>query len=148
MPAYPGHRYYGSGLRYVFLTQIEPPVDGESVMPGINVLHGLIAEALVSGPGSLGPDEVKCLRTYLGKTPEELGQVLKADVRGVERGSLSLSERESLALRQLVFKNLGMEPPPRQKLLELCNTLRLEGRHIRIAGTDETSYRILPQDAL
>lgn len=151
MPPYPGFRYEASGLNYVYLTEIEPSSDGETTLPGINTLHDLIAEALITGPGSLGAQEVKYLRTHLGLTPGELAVALNMkgpQMRAVENGQRSLDVRQNLALRHLVFKKLEMSPPRRRTLFELCNTIRLEGRQIRIAGMGEASYCILPQDAL
>jgi len=152
MPAYPGYRYQASGLSYVYLTNIDPPADGEITVPGINVLHDLIAEALITAPGSLGAQEVKYLRTHLGLTPEELGSALKMDgpqIRAVENDTRrSLDTRQNLALRLLVFAKLGINPPRRRTLVELCQARWSDVGQIRIAGIDGSSYRILPQDAL
>jgi len=151
MPPYPGFRYEASGLNYVYLTEIEPSGDGETTLPGINVLHDLIAEALIRAPGSLDAQEVKYLRAHLGLELGELAIPLKmksAQVRDVEDGRRCLNAPQNMSLRYLVFSRLRITPPPQRSLFMLCGAFQLEGRRIRIAGTDGRSYRILPQDAL
>lgn len=151
MPAYPGYRYEASGLDYIYLTEIEPSGDGELILPDIDVLHNLIAEALVRAPGSLDAQEVKYLRAHLRLELGDLAIPLKmksAQVGSVENGRRFLNVPQNLSLRYLVFSKLHIIPPPHRSLFMLCGAFQLEGRHIRIAGIDGTSYRILPQDAL
>jgi putative zinc finger/helix-turn-helix YgiT family protein len=84
------HRYTESGLSNVTLVNVEVrscPKCGERelVIPKIEMLHRLIARALIHEPGILKPDVIKFLRKWLGLSSQDFALLMGVRPETVSR---------------------------------------------------------------
>lgn len=100
------YRYDECGLDNVVIHNMRVIVDdaGEETycIPNITSLHKVIAAALINRRHGLLPKELRFLRTELGMTQAELGQLVKKDHQTIgrwERGETAIDENAEMVIR-------------------------------------------------
>jgi transcriptional regulator with XRE-family HTH domain len=124
------YRYDECGLDDVVIHNMRVIVDdaGEETyyLPNITGLHKVIAAALINRRHGLLPKELRFLRTELGLTQGELGQLVKKDHQTIgrwERGETPIDENAEVVIRAHAAEALGI---------------------VREGGIDELARRCVP----
>ena len=107
------YNYKVCGMRNVHIFGFEPFVDedGDEVIriPAITQLHHLIAKVIVLGEAGMQGDELRFLRTEMGRTQEELASLLHVDRQTIgrwERGESPIDGCVESVIRRLVVEKL------------------------------------------
>jgi putative zinc finger/helix-turn-helix YgiT family protein len=84
------HRYTESGLSNVTLVNVEMRVcpqcgEREVVIPKVEMLHRLIARALIREPGILKPEVIRFLRKWLGLSSQDFALLMGVRPETVSR---------------------------------------------------------------
>ncbi len=116
------YRYEECGLDYVMIRNMRVLVDdsGEETycIPNITSLHKLIAACLITRRHGLLGQELRFLRTELGLTQAELGQLVKKDHQTIgrwERGETPIDENAEVVIRTYAAEALEI---PREITIE------------------------------
>lgn len=116
------YRYEECGLDYVTIRNMRVRVDdaGEETycIPNITGLHKVIAASLIMRRHGLLGQELRFLRTELGMTQAELGQLVKKDHQTIgrwERGETPVDENAEVVIRTYAAEALGI---PREVTIE------------------------------
>lgn len=144
------YRYDECGLDNVVIHNMRVIVDdaGEETycIPNITSLHKLIAGCLIKQRYGLLPKELRFLRTELGMTQAELGQLVKKDHQTIgrwERGETPIDENAEVVIRTHAAEALGI--PREVSIDELARrcvpSATIEA--IEIDGTNPSDYRLL-----
>lgn len=116
------YRYEECGLDYVTIRNMRVVVDdtGEETycIPNITDLHKLIAACLITRRHGLLGQELRFLRTELGMTQAELGQLVKKDHQTIgrwERGETPIDDNAEVVIRTYAAEALEI---PREITIE------------------------------
>lgn len=119
---------------------------GEEVysIPNIKGLHKLIAHCIVKHSRGISPKELRFLRTEMGLTQNELGEIVKKDHQTVgrwERGEVPIDETAEMIVRLLAAERLKLElDVPLAELAKRC-VPSAQFQVINIDGSDPRNYR-------
>ncbi|MBB3264065.1 DNA-binding transcriptional regulator YiaG [Azospirillum sp. OGB3] len=141
------YHYTECGLDDVWIEGIELHVDlaGKAVyrIPNFPGLHREIARSIVcDGVGMTGP-ELRFLRTELGLTQQELGNILHVEALTIsrwERGENPIHQNAMtvirlLAVERLKLEEIGIERISRQSVSDA------KSARVVVDGTDPENYR-------
>lgn len=109
----------------------------------IDILHQIIAEAVCRRPGPLVGAEVCFLRTQLGYTPEQLGNLIDQPtdhIRVVELGRRHLDVESDIELRRLIFSYYETPAPSLDYLRDLYRLGQVGEHVIRIVANDTQNF--------
>lgn len=109
----------------------------------IEILHQIIAEAVCRRPGPLIGTEVRFLRTQLGYTPEQLGNLIDQPtdhIRVVELNRRSLDIESDIELRRLIFSYYETPVPSLDYLRGLYQLGQIGEHVIRIVANDTQNF--------
>ena len=142
--------YRGSGLDNVIIAGLEVAVDDKGraqiEIPYIHQLHKAIAEVIIGAPTGMRPQELRFLRTELGRSQAELAAMLSKDAQTVgrwERGETPIDPNAELIIRLIVAEildiNLG------RSVQDMTGSYRPAATYqpITIDGRDPSNYRPL-----
>lgn len=144
------YRYDECGLDTVVIHNMRVIVDdaGEEIycIPNITSLHKVIAAALINRRHGLLPKELRFLRTELGLTQAELGQLVKKDHQTIgrwERGETPLDENAEVVIRAHAAEALGIAREGGiDELARRCvPSAQIEA--IEIEAADPANYKLL-----
>ncbi len=145
------YKYTECGLDNVVIHDMTVPRDdaGEEVysIQNITGLHKLIAHCIVKHARGISPKELRFLRTEMGLTQHELGEVVKKDHQTVgrwERGEVPIDETAEMIVRLLSSERLDLElDVPLAELAKRC-VPSAQFQMIDIDGSDPYNYRPMP----
>jgi transcriptional regulator with XRE-family HTH domain len=116
------HHYTECGLQNVYIHGIKPMVDDDGddviLVSGINTLHRVIAEGIVSHPKGMNGSELRFLRTEMGLTQSEMASFVHRDKQTI--GRWERSEKEIDSVSEALIRKLAIEK------LELKVNLKME----------------------
>jgi DNA-binding transcriptional regulator YiaG len=144
------YRYTECGLDNVVIAGLEPVKDGagqESIeIPNINMLHKAIAESIVRHENSISGKELRFLRTELGMTQTQLGQMVHRDAQSIgrwERGEVAIDAAAEALIRAHSVQVLKLDGEDEglsvESLSERCVT-SAEVQQIMIDGSTPGEY--------
>ena len=140
--------YTECGLDNVHIGGMVVAVDdvGEEVykIPNILGLHKTIAYCIITADQGISPQELRFLRTEMGLTQAELGQLVKKDHQTIgrwERAERPIDGNAELVIRMVAAERLDINTKmPVEEIVKRCiPSARL--RVIEIDGSDPQSYR-------
>lgn len=110
------YRYDESGLDNVILQDLPTLVDGDGEevinIPNVNMLHKVLAAQVAAKPTGLVGKEIRFLRTEMGLTQGELGQLVGRDAQSVgrwERGEIHMEQAQEMILRAAALEHTKQE---------------------------------------
>lgn len=128
-------RYVAGGLPQVVLVGVEvrrcPQCGAEElVIPRIEELHRVLAQALINKPARLAPTEVRFLRKYLGWSSVDFAKHMGTTRETVSRweGGLPIGPQADRLLRVLVARTAPVEDYSTDTLTEIRETERAPAR--------------------
>lgn len=142
------YRYTECGLDNVMISNMKVITDdaGEEVysIPNVMGLHKLIARCIVSHNNAISPKELRFLRTEMGLTQQQLGEIVKKDHQTIgrwERGEVPLDATAELVIRLLAEERLDLQTDiPVAELAKRC-VPSAEFQVIRIDGRNPKNYK-------
>jgi transcriptional regulator with XRE-family HTH domain len=137
------HHYTECGLQNVYIGGISIMTDDDGdeviVIPGINRLHQVIAEGIVSHPKGMDGSELRFLRTEMGLTQAELAVVVHRDKQSIGRWERSECEIDSVAeavIRKLAIEKLDLKVDLDMEQLSRSSVPTAEVQPIMIDAND------------
>lgn len=107
------YRYKACGLDNVVLKGLEVRIDDEGdeviTLPSINLIHKALLKAVVGKPFGLNGKEVKFVRSEIGLTQAELGQIVGKDGQTIgrwERNEHPIEQSADTLIRMAALKQL------------------------------------------
>ena len=144
------YRYSECGLDHVFIEGLEVVVDdaGEKVcsIPNLPSLHRAIAKSIVMQKSGLSGKELRFLRTEMGLSQAELGEVFRVTRVTVNRWEQNKGEIDSNAqvvIRLLAAERLGFTLEMSVEEMAKRSISSAETNPIRIDGKDPSNYRLI-----
>lgn len=143
------YRYSECGLDNVVIENMPVVIDdaGEEVysIPNIVGLHKVIAYSIITQSYSIGPAELRFLRTEMGLTQAELGQLVKKDHQTIgrwERGEKPIDQNAESVIRLVAAERLEVETElSLEELVKRC-VPTAKFQEITIDGSDPSNYQI------
>jgi DNA-binding transcriptional regulator YiaG len=142
------YKYTESGLDNVIIRNMPVITDdaGEQVyrIPNVVGLHKLIAHCVITHQHGISPKELRFLRTEMGMTQGELGQIVKKDHQTVgrwERGETPIDENAELIVRMIACEKLDIDPKIGVTEMAKRCVPTAEIQIIEIDGTDPERYQ-------
>ncbi len=142
------HHYTECGLPNVWIQGLRMEDDaGEKVIriPNIGSLHKLISKTIVTSKGTLTGPELRYLRTEMGLTQTQLGELVHRErltVSRWERGETTLEGATEAYIRILASSKLGLEQVDPAELSCWCRLTPDSKKPIHIDATDPENYRL------
>lgn len=108
------YRYDECGLSNVLIEGLQMQDDTDEacvIMPNVYGLHRLIATDLLTTKGKMRGEEIRFIRTEIGLTPKDLGELMdkgEREIKHVEKGSKSLSVIDEAWFRSLAMERLEL----------------------------------------
>ncbi len=144
------YHYTGCGLDNVFIegSWEGPDHAGEDsiTIPAIGQLHKVIAKGIVMHPAKMTGQELRFLRTEMGLTQAELGEILKVKLLTVsrwERNETRIRDAAEMLARLLAVDLLGLDVELGVQSVSEQVTDAAQVQEIRIDGHDRGHYRLL-----
>ena len=138
------HHYTECGLQNVYIQGINPLVDDDGddviLVAGINILHRVIAEAIVSHPKGMNGAELRFLRTEMGYTQSEMATIVHRDKQTIGRWERSEKELDSVAetlIRKLAIEKLALQVDLKIEQLSRSSVPTAEVQPINISAVDD-----------
>jgi DNA-binding transcriptional regulator YiaG len=142
------YHYTESGLPNVWIENVDVKNDdaGEEVyrIQQIRGLHKAIAETLVSHRVGMSGRELRFLRSEMGLTQAELGEILHKEGLTVgrwERGESPIDPNAETVIRLLAIERLELNSKGVEDIAAYSVTTATEAE-IRIDGSDPTDYKL------
>lgn len=108
--------YTACGLSNVYIEGLNEVVDHAGndtiTIPGINLLHRVICEGIICHDSSMNGEELRFLRSEMGKTQAELAAFLHCAPLTVgrwERGEVEIGGSNETLIRMLAIEALGLQ---------------------------------------
>ena len=142
------YHYVECGLPQVWIEGLRMEDDaGEKTIriPNIKSLHKLIAEGIVASYGTLTGPELRYLRTEMGLTQTQLGELVHRErltVSRWERGENTLDGATEAYIRILASSKLGLDEVDPVEVSGRCKLTTGNKQPIRIDATDSENYRL------
>lgn len=143
------YHYVECGLDNVIIEGVEITQDanGEEVVciPAIGKLHKVIAEGILRHEGAMSGKELRFLRTEMGMTQAELGQLLHRDAQTIarwEKGETPIDGAADTLIRQLAAEKLGIDLHMKVEDLARLTVPTAAPREIIISKHDNDDYKL------
>ena len=143
------YHYTECGLDNVFIEGVEiiRDEDGEEVVciPAINELHKTIAEGILRQEGAMSGKELRFLRTEMGMTQAELGQLLHRDAQTIarwEKGEIPIDGNADTVVRKLAAEKLNIVLDVPTEELARLTVPTAKPREIAIRRADNDGYEL------
>jgi transcriptional regulator with XRE-family HTH domain len=144
------HHYTECGLQNVFITGISKMTDDDGdeviLVPGVNNLHRIIAEGIVSHKKGIDGSELRFLRSEMGLTQAELATLVHRDKQSIGRWERSETEIDSVAeavIRKLAIEKIGLKVDLGMDKLSKFSVPTAEVQPININAVDEGHYELV-----
>ena len=141
------YHYTECGLDNVWLEGVSISIDDEGddvlTIRNIGELHRVIAHCIVTRDGAIDGRELRFLRTGMGLTQAELGQILQKEPLTIgrwERGETALDANAETIVRLVAAERLGLDLPMPVEQLARRAVASAGSHHIRIDGRDPDHY--------
>jgi transcriptional regulator with XRE-family HTH domain len=145
------HHYTECGLDNVWIEGIQTVTDddGDEVLsiPRINDLHHVIAEGIIGRDGAMDGKELRFLRTEMGLTQAELGQILQKEALTIgrwERGENPIDPNAETIIRLIAKERLAIKLDLPTEELSRFSLPAATPRPITIDGHDPNAYKLKP----
>jgi DNA-binding transcriptional regulator YiaG len=142
------YHYTESGLSNVWIENVQVVVDdaGEEMarIQNVRSLHRAIAESIVNHRAGMSGPELRFLRTEMGLTQAELGDVLHKEGLTVgrwERGESPIDQNAETVIRLLSIEKLRLDKKAIEEVASSSVSTAREAE-IRIDGSDPADYKI------
>ena len=142
------HHYTESGLPNVWI-ECQKTVDdaGETtyIIPAINRIHKAIAQGIVLSDGALTGAEIKFLRTEMGWTQTELGELVhrtRPTIARWESGDGAIDGAADALLRILAIDKLKLKKAPSETITRKHDIASNTKKAIRIAQQNHGHDRL------
>ncbi len=142
--------YTECGLDNVFIEGAlqGPDHSGEDsvTIPAIGLLHRVIAEGIVTHPAKMTGQELKFLRSEMGFTQAQLGEILKVKLLTVsrwERNAPPIQDSAEMLVRLLAVDALGLDVELDVRSVSDKVTEAAQVQEIRIDGSERGQYTLL-----
>ncbi len=142
------YHYTESGLPDVWIEGLALQDDNEDetvVIPYIRNLHKLIAREIVQSDGALTGAELRYLRTEMGMTQAQLGQLVHRERLTVSRWEHGESEMDGAAealVRIFAIRKLELDEADLAEISAKCQSVTTRKLPIRIDASDPANYRL------
>lgn len=149
MPDKTAYHYIECGLPNIWITGLRTQDDaGEEtiIIPGIRRLHKLIADQIVTSDGALTGAELRFLRSEMGMTQTQLGELVHRERLTVSRWESGKSAPDNVAeafIRILAADKLRLHKVDPEEISGKCKPAIEYKSPIRINGTDPKHYRLV-----
>lgn len=144
------YHYTECGLDNVFIEGMEAiqDHDGDEIImiEAVGALHKVIAEGIVCLPSKMGGKELRFLRTEMGLTQAQLGEVLKVTLLTVsrwERDEKGINDAAEMLVRLLTAKRLDLDIEIDVDTVSGKVTTSPEPREIHIDGSNAGKYHLI-----
>lgn len=143
------YHYTECGLPDVWIEGLRVKDDaGEEVImiPNIGSLHKLISTEVVTSRGTLTGPELRYLRTEMGLTQTQLGELVHRErltVSRWERGESTLDGATEAYIRILASSKLGLDEIDPEEVSGWCKLTPEVKKPIHIDATDPENYRLV-----
>lgn len=144
------YRYTECGLDSVIIHGMKIIVDdaGEEVysIPNVMGLHEVIAHSIITRSHGMKPEELRFIRTEMGLTQAELGEIVKKDHQTIgrwERGEKPIDQNAEYVIRMVAAERLKIDPKVSNEEIARRCTPTAQFRQIEIDGSDPSEYRLM-----
>ncbi len=141
------HHYTECGLPNVWV-QCRQAIDDAGkkviIIPRIGILHKLIAHGIVNSNGSMTGSELKFLRTEMGFTQTELGEIVHREhltISRWERGQSPMGGAVEALIRILATAELKLDEVDPVTISQKCKPAKPK-RQVRIESSGRGHYRL------
>ena len=142
------HCYTECGLPDVWVEGLRMEDNaGEEIIriPNIGSLHKLISREVVTSKGTLTGSELRYLRTEMGLTQTELGELVHRErltISRWENGENTLDGATEAYIRILASSKLGLDRIDPEKVSGWCKLTSKNKKPIKIDATDPDHYHL------
>ncbi len=143
------HQYVECGLPNVWVEGLLVEDDaGEATIriPNVRSLHKLIAKGIVTSSGTLTGPELRYLRTEMGLTQTQLGELVHRErltISRWERGEGTPDGATEAYIRILASYKLNLDSIDPEEVSSWCRLTVENKSPIRIDATDPGNYRLV-----
>ena len=143
------HQYTECGLPNVWVEglRIEDDAGEETIrIPNIRSLHKLISKGIVTSPGTLTGPELRYLRTEMGLTQTQLGELAHRErltISRWERGEGTPDGATEAYIRILASYKLGLESVDPEEVSGWCRLTTENKKPILIDLLSPGTYRLV-----
>ena len=144
------HHYTECGLQNVMIDGLTFLVDhdGDEIVTieAVNELHKVIALGIVAHAHGMSGDELRFLRTEMGLTQAELGELVHHDKQSVgrwERGEFEIDGAAETIIRRLAIEMLGLDIEADTAELSRRSKPTAKPQPITIRSNDNGKYELL-----
>ena len=143
------HQYTECGLPNVWIEglHIENDAGEETIrIPNIRTLHNLISKEIVTSPDTLTGPELRYLRTEMGLTQTQLGELVHRErltVSRWERGEGTPDGATEAYIRLLVSHKLGLDVVDPEEVSGWCRLIAENKKPILIDASTPGQYRLV-----
>lgn len=142
------YRYKASGLDNVILVGLQQCVDDDGdkcvTIPNINLLHKAIAASILRRNSGMNGKELRFLRTLIGMTQAELGNVVNRDAQTIgrwERGEFENDQTAEALIRLVAAERLELDlNAPIESITGWC-VQTADAQPIMIDASNPDDYR-------
>ena len=144
-----GYHYTECGLPNVWIEgcHVEDDAGEETIrIPKVRSLHRLISKGIVTSAGTLTGPELRYLRTEMGLTQTQLGELVHRErltVSRWERGESTLDGATEAYIRILASHKLELESCDPEVVSACCRLTVENKKPIHIDATDPENYRLV-----
>ena len=147
------YRYDECGLDNVILKDLAVCIDddGDEVVtiPNVNILHQILLAQVAGKESGLLPKEIRFLRTEMGLTQAQLGQLVGRDGQSVgrwERGEAPIEQAHEMIVRQAALEHAEQAVTSMMELASRTTPAASERPYL-IDASDPERYRALELEA-
>lgn len=143
------YHYTECGLPDVWIDgwHVEDDAGEENIrIPNVRSLHRLISMVIVTSAGTLTGPELRYLRTEMGLTQTQLGELVHRErltVSRWERGESTLDGATEAYIRILASHKLGLENFDPEEISGWCRLTTENKKPIHIDATDPQNYQLV-----
>lgn len=143
------YHYTECGLPDVWIDgwHVEDDAGEETIrIPNVRSLHRLISEGIVTSVGTLTGPEIRYLRTEMGLTQTQLGELVHRErltVSRWERGESTLDGATEAYIRILASYKLELDRIDPEVVSAWCRLMANNKKPIYIDATDPQNYRLV-----
>ncbi len=143
------YHYVECGLDNVIVEGVEITcdADGEEVVciPAIGALHKAISEGILRREGAMSGKELRFLRTEMGMTQAELGQLLHRDAQTIarwEKEEIPIDGNADTVVRRLAAEKLDIDLDVTTEELARRTVPNVRPREIVIRRAENEGYEV------
>ena len=147
------YRYDECGLDNVILKNLPVCIDDDGdevvMIPNVNILHQSLLVQVAGKESGLLPKEIRFLRTEMGLTQAQLGQLVGRDGQSVgrwERGEAPIEQAHEMIVRQAALEHTKQAITSMMELATRTMPAAIERPYL-IDASDPANYPVLEAEA-